>query len=128
MSGRTRKKRKREWLPDDEYTLAPGKGHDPFVPILGVSWCPSCIKQKGRWVCPQNKVMCVYKQPIIVGVENVVRADGKAAEKPKRIRKPRMAVATRKRRDGARDRSMRMRAVQFAVYRQKALREMRRGR
>ncbi len=46
-----------------------GKGHDPSVAILGVSWCSACVTVKptaGRpWcsrICTQDPNKCCYKQ------------------------------------------------------------------
>ena len=101
---------------DEEIFLVAGKGGDVFVPILGMSWCPSCIKRGDKWVCPQNKKQCVYKMPVI----NLWEMPRAKPSKPKRRSRARLGLgdATRRKRD------LRMQALRFAVYRKTQAREM----
>lgn len=106
--------RTRKSLPQSDDDLKVGKGHEPFVPILGLSLCPACIKKNGKWVCPQNKKQCLYKTgggKVEVWSKNANK-NGNATS---------VAVDKRKRRKRKQRGSLRVQALRYAVYRRKTL-------
>ena len=115
---RKRKRDRKKLIIDEEIFLTAGKGNDVFVPILGMSWCPNCIKRGGQWVCPQNKRQCVYKMPVI----NLWSLPNVKTKKPRK-KTARVGIQIHKRKTKTK-RDLRMQALRFAVYRKAAARAL----